>query len=255
MQIRMYDCGFGDCFRLESGFENKNPLYVDFGIRSGVTPKETRFGKIVSDMPQDKDFLLTHYHDDHYAGAIYAMGKTKFNNIYIPDIWNIDNEVSIAVIRSFLLRDLLNRMPLGKNVSLFDFLDKLCSSAAKVHFIKAGNDLQGIYNVLWPQKEYIVPFSETKLEKFKIKTLDIFEKLNGIATNLREAFLNWDSKKIMEQKRNCQEILPNFATMKSHDKSNLKKELEKWGNEISVVFHSKNIIDCNVLFIDSSVLS
>lgn len=30
MNITMYECGFGDCFKLEDN--NKNTLYVDFGI-------------------------------------------------------------------------------------------------------------------------------------------------------------------------------------------------------------------------------
>lgn len=32
MEIRMYECGFGDCFRLREA--NQVDLYVDFGIHS-----------------------------------------------------------------------------------------------------------------------------------------------------------------------------------------------------------------------------
>ena len=78
MKIRMYECGFGDCFRLRE--ENQVDLYVDFGIHtsswSGID-KINRFDNIIADMGKDTDFLLTHYHDDHFNGAIYMATHTN----------------------------------------------------------------------------------------------------------------------------------------------------------------------------------
>lgn len=34
MNIRMYDCGFGDCFKIVT--DVNNPLIVDFGIHKGT---------------------------------------------------------------------------------------------------------------------------------------------------------------------------------------------------------------------------
>ena len=77
MEIRMYECGFGDCFRLREA--NQVDLYVDFGIHSSSwsgNDKTNRFDNIIADMNEKKDFLLTHYHDDHFNGAIYMATTT-----------------------------------------------------------------------------------------------------------------------------------------------------------------------------------
>ena len=69
MEIRMYECGFGDCFRLREA--NQVDLYVDFGIHSSSwsgNDKTNRFDNIIADMNEKKDFLLTHCHDDHLMG-------------------------------------------------------------------------------------------------------------------------------------------------------------------------------------------
>ena len=59
MEIRMYECGFGDCFRLREA--NQVDLYVDFGIHSSSwsgNDKTNRFDNIIADMNEKKDFLL-----------------------------------------------------------------------------------------------------------------------------------------------------------------------------------------------------
>ena len=61
MEIRMYECGFGDCFRLREA--NQVDLYVDFGIHSSSwsgNDKTNRFDNVIADMNEKKDFLLTH---------------------------------------------------------------------------------------------------------------------------------------------------------------------------------------------------
>lgn len=40
MEIRMYECGFGDCFRLRR--KNDTDLYVDFGIHNSSWSSEER---------------------------------------------------------------------------------------------------------------------------------------------------------------------------------------------------------------------
>ena len=47
----MYECGFGDCFRLRE--DNQVDLYIDFGIHASSwkgTEKVKRFDQIISDM-------------------------------------------------------------------------------------------------------------------------------------------------------------------------------------------------------------
>ena len=82
MEIRMYECGFGDCFRLREA--NQVDLYVDFGIHSSSwsgNDKTNRFDNVIADMNEKKDFLLTHYHDDHFNGAIYMATTTPHQNL------------------------------------------------------------------------------------------------------------------------------------------------------------------------------
>ena len=55
MEIRMYECGFGDCFRLREA--NQVDLYVDFGIHSSSwsgNDKTNRFDNIIADMNEKK---------------------------------------------------------------------------------------------------------------------------------------------------------------------------------------------------------
>lgn len=94
MKIIMYDCGYGDCFQIKE--KNQNDLYVDFGIHKSLmkeSVRENRFSDIIGEMNEnhDADFLLTHYHEDHYNGAIYMAQNSnyRFSNVYIPDVWDV----------------------------------------------------------------------------------------------------------------------------------------------------------------------
>ena len=63
-----------------------------------------------------KDFLLTHYHDDHFNGAIYMATTTphRFNNVYISDVWNMPGSVyvtSLTLLRGIFTRSVI----LGEN--------------------------------------------------------------------------------------------------------------------------------------------
>ena len=59
MKIRMYECGFGDCFRIMQ--EGQRDLYVDFGTlqsNSSKSDREEKFKNIINEMNDDKDFIL-----------------------------------------------------------------------------------------------------------------------------------------------------------------------------------------------------
>lgn len=58
MEIRMYECGFGDCFRLREA--SQVDLYVDFGIHSSSwagKDKIKRFDNVIADMNEKKIFF------------------------------------------------------------------------------------------------------------------------------------------------------------------------------------------------------
>ena len=109
MKIRMYECGFGDCFRIMQ--EGQRDLYVDFGMlqsNSSKSDREKKFDNIINEMNEDKDFLLTHYHLDHFNGVLYMKrNRHSFRHVYIPDVWNINyREEAFALL---LLRDILRK--------------------------------------------------------------------------------------------------------------------------------------------------
>ena len=122
----MYECGFGDCFRLREA--NQVDLYVDFGIHSSSwsgNDKTNRFDNVIADMNEKKDFLLTHYHDDHFNGAIYMATTTphRFNDVYISDVWNMPGSVyvtSLTLLRGIFTRSVI----LGEN-TIIDFLETM----------------------------------------------------------------------------------------------------------------------------------
>ena len=127
----MFDTDFGDCFRIENEHV-ETPLYVDFGIhrRSSTltgAAETNRYEEIINDMPKEKDFLLTHYHDDHFSGAVY-MGQNypheKFRDVYIPDVWDTTDDY--LLIRCTIMIDIHEQI-------LISFL--FCVLYAEVMFI------------------------------------------------------------------------------------------------------------------------
>ena len=246
MNIRMYDCMFGDCFRVEPETDKYNPLYVDFGIHHRSAPKisrEDRYKKIIEDMPDHKDFLLTHYHEDHYDGVIYMYQNfpcQRFDNVYIPDIWNISG--SVYFVSLILLKGLLGNYYLNNNITLFSFLASICRNSGRIHFISKGDIVQKVYTVLWPEMDNIkVP-----------NDLDIPDELREIAS---------DIVRVMQRIGENGEVGEEYATVfdglndrfrqlsqpDDPNNSNIRK-LSDWENNISIVFHSTSRLKRNVIF-------
>lgn len=255
MYVRMYNCEFGDCFKIDT--ENRNlPLYVDFGIHRSALRQADRYARyedIIADMPRDKDFLLTHYHEDHYEGVIYAKnhGGIRFRNVYIPDIWNL--ECSVDILDLILLRGLLTRGILQDGVTLFDFLMSICNS--KIHFVGSMDSVQEQYTVLWPDRNRIIPYPD--IHRFLVnRGGDAYSRLHDISTQLRnlvvEAYRDEDGTIYLEGSEQRLAALRNQYIAIEIDpviyRSRISKELSDWENDISIVFHSKNVLDMNVLF-------
>ena len=79
MEIRMYECGFGDCFRLREA--NQVDLYVDFGIHSSSwsgNDKTNRFDNVIADMNEKKDFLCLSYRGCHRSAAAFLCRQLDF---------------------------------------------------------------------------------------------------------------------------------------------------------------------------------
>lgn len=252
MKIRMFDCGFGDCFNLIDNHDNS--LYVDFGIHiqsMNKVNREARYDKIINLIQDKSDFLLTHYHDDHYAGALY-MGKKgkKFHNVYIPDIWNIDG--SIQVITLLLLRGFFTKSVIKNNLSLIQFIIHICHFSGQIFFVKRNTCIQDSYIALWPDENYIRQRADKYYDSLNYDE-NILKRLYHISEKLRECVLNLEGTEGAEARegtvaelesleQNYQELAQEFAPKKS-----LQCKLTQFGNSISILFQNiKN--DKNILF-------
>lgn len=261
MEIRMYECGFGDCFRLRE--ENLDDLYVDFGIHTSSwsgNDRINRFDGIIAEMEEDKDFLLTHYHDDHFNGAIYMATNTphRFNNVYISDVWNMPESVyvtSLTLLRGIFTRSVI----LGEN-TIIDFLETICTRRSRIHFISRGvrfhNDQ---YIALWPERNCVARKAQRIFEELQdelgeenLERIErIANRLNALVTALEN---NTDSviepyvdrfNELREEYLAAQRTFDNLYG-KNYD-NNVQYRLTKFGNEISIVFQNYQA-DRSVLF-------
>lgn len=267
----MYDCKFGDCFRLEEEKnetdENgekqsieKQSLLVDCGIHnSSINVKKSREAKyddICNDLPENCDFLLTHFHCDHYEGAVYMveMKKYLFNKVFIPDIWDRDNVEAVFLT---LLRDIIT----DAGGLLIDFLID-CAKRGRVYSVSCGSNVNDQYVVLWPKKEYI----KKKASKLFLKVIrenglneeivrtgasqDWAGQLMNISISLNLIMLG------IGQINEDTKIQDNYASVKEQINSELSSEnrrklqvkLSNFGNEISIVFQNAIDGDKNILF-------
>ena len=262
MDIRMYNCYFGDCFKINISREAS--LLVDYGIYHSCKTRqirEDRFDDIYKDiMDNEVDFLLSHYHEDHYNGAIHANQNHgyQFKNVYIPDIWGFDG--CIEAINLELIRLILVGYKINKENTIFDFLKSICVSAGIINFVHRGSIIRNKYVALWPSQDYIKDQSSKILQE-TCKKLDIGEEdlsiLYGFATRMREIVLQIRSRDFKNDDliRYINDLEIEFyqfvENTRFRNKANKKAciPLKRFGNEISIVF--QNVEDTtseNVLF-------
>ena len=214
--------------------------------------REFRYKQIIAQMPDESDFLLTHYHDDHYAGAIYMGGIGKrFRNVYIPDIWNTSS--SVDIIKLVLLRGLITRSVLRRGLSLIRFLISICALAGKVFFIKRTSNIQDKYVALWPEQGYVEGKAKEIISGLSGE-MRMPEGLTSIAERLREIVLRLEVTERLEERSELIRGLENLereytalSTEITIDK-NLQYKLSCYGNGISIVFQNKYEVDRNILF-------
>lgn len=261
MKIRMYECGFGDCFRLSE--EGEVDLYVDFGIHSSSwsgKDKTDRFDNVIADMNEKKDFLLTHYHEDHFNGAIHMADTTphRFDDVYISDVWNMSGSVYVTSLT--LLRGIFTRSVIpGKN-TIIDFLDKICTRCSRIHFISRGVKFHSDrYIALWPEKEYVAKKAQRMFEQLWVElggeNLERIERIANRLNTIVIALANGNGgiiennevqfNELKEEYLDAQRIFDDLYGDR-YDNS-VQYRLTKFGNEISIVFQNYKV-NRNVLF-------
>lgn len=262
MEIRMYECGFGDCFRLRR--KNDTDLYVDFGIHNSSWSSEerkNRFMYIINDMENEKNFLLSHYHDDHYNGAIYMAKNTKhkFRDVYVPDVWNMPESVHITSL--MLLRDIFTKSIICGENTIIDFFESICTNRSTIYFLSRGSKFhKNQYLVLWPEKGYVADKAEKIFTKMQEEMSNVhIEQIQMIASRLNELILQAGKTDFGENMKNYSgqfsELEEQYVDLKyqiesgynNKFKNKMQYKLTRFGNEISIVFQNCSG-DKNVLF-------
>lgn len=253
MSIIMYDCGFGDCFCIRNEYVDR-PLLVDFGIHtsSKIGNKSIMYMNVLGDLRHmvnegGVDFLLTHYHTDHFSGLMHLIRKRKrcaalrhirFENVYIPNVWNIKNsrEIVMALLLSYL------PSPGKRKMNIIDFLMAICQTDGSVHLINRGSMIGNELIALWPPNG----LSPEKLFR-EINIMDerFLRLLSEMAGELIEVVLtmicNMENRDYPEAIHRMKMIKRRFYKLCQgvppfNDNAELK--LNTFGNEVSIVFHN-----------------
>lgn len=168
MKIRAYNCLFGDCYCIDNLVDD--PLFVDFGIHRRCKSSDKhikRYNSIIEDISNfdSKDFLLTHYHEDHYSGLVRMMEDKKyhksFGKVYLPFIplREEQEKEAIQIIELILINGILRfRFDIDglKKYSFIKLLESVYNATNKIVFLKRGDCINGRYKVLWPDVNVVV---------------------------------------------------------------------------------------------------
>lgn len=262
MKIRMYECGFGDCFRIMQ--EGQRDLYVDFGTlqsNSSKSDREEKFKNIINEMNDDKEFLLTHYHLDHFNGVLYMVKQNVhgFRHVYIPDVWNINyrqGAFALLLLRDILRKDTI-RIGEKKVMSLLCFFESICLSHSTIHFITRGNKFHNNqFIALWPSKKYVDKKTHDLYKKLGKKFgKEKMNRVKALSVKLIDLLDSYQKNKELDYEHEFNDIKLEFIEIKSMFNDDISlvntkyvgKQLNELGNEISIVFQNC-AGDKNVLF-------
>lgn len=255
MTIKMFDCGFGDSFLLHYN-EECNPLLVDFGIhqrskKRGKVPAYENVVKTVNAIDK-KDFMLTHFHGDHFSGMLYwkkhwrtAYPNRNFDKIIVPGV------NSLAVIKVLLFLSL--RCSHDK-VYFIEFLEWYCRSRFRGLRLVSRGDRYHNLEILWPDKKSIEENAKKNLavlnedDEFATKLSPLLnfaeEILILINTLTEDTFNDYEEaiKLLVEVKKAKKTIEDSLSDEEKKKYIEKIKELNI-GNECSIVFQYKESID------------
>lgn len=255
MSVVMYDCGFGDCFCLQEEYVTR-PLYIDFGIHSASKKgnKNRIYRNVLDDMRKmieqgeiGIDFLLTHYHTDHFSGLMYLirqrnrcneLQQIRFENVYIPDIWGIANsrDVVMALLMSYLPGYGRRRM------NIFDFLIAICNTGGCIHLTNRGSIIGNELIALWPPSDITSGIRLREIDgisdEFVITLGDIADELINVVLALIQNQRDGDC---VDAVFNLKELKMRFYRLcKNAPRIDIgtRTKLNEFGNEVSIVFHN-----------------
>lgn len=253
-RIRAYNCQFGDCYCIFNSPDN--PLYVDFGIHRRCGCNSCRYDSIINDIKSfsQKDFLLTHYHEDHYSGLIRMMENDEnhktFGTVYLPCIplESEQTKEALLIIKLVLTNGILrfkHDIEALKKLSFIRLLDSVYKATNEIVFLKKGDQLRGKYKVLWPDPGIVID----DINRNNPLDSEVSEGLHKISIGLLKVLRIGNKEDNGNKLKKLQEDYIDFV------RENMKKikayvsKTNNISNEHCIVFH--NIEDAegdNILF-------
>lgn len=158
MKIQMYNMGLGECFLLEEGEER---IAVNCGSRNKKINR-TECGVLyreIKDRTKNEgyDFLLTQFDPEHISGFLqFEEGHmdSRGRSLYLPDLFS--ERWMSELLALLLLQDLsIGGFLPGKAVTLAGLMETLLHSSYTLHFLKRGDCIGKVFQVLWPQKDML----------------------------------------------------------------------------------------------------
>lgn len=252
MKIRAYNCLFGDCYCIYNA--DDNPLYVDFGIHKRCSSSDDGHNKQYNSIIKDinnlkcKDFLLSHYHEDHYSGFVKMMKDSKnhktFNTVYLPFIplEEGQTEEALLIIKTILMNGILRFKHDIKGLekqSFIKLLDSVYKATDTIVFLKKGDKVNNKYTILWPEVDTVVN-DINKSKTLKKDSSEYFEKdLNGISRGLFDIIRTGSRNDNTYKLDRLQKEYISFASNIIYKIKTYVSKTNNISNEHCIVFHNE----------------
>lgn len=252
--IDVIDVGYGECIVFEG---NANKIFmVDCGSMNTILKSSgTKFKDYVTNfiMPRyrdacEKNFLLTHFHKDHFCGLKYILKKEKnyFDKIYIPYPALAENRRALILEMAIYAFVFLKRQQTFASLStsalfIFEFLREN-SYSSKIFPLKRGDifNFSGVnYQILNPFN-YFFPFSPDFINI--IELLDTLLR-NSLQTELVGKFF-YLRNSFCEEYINCCDLCRKFNSFMEESVNKSIKKLKFYAVELNNL--SKNWIGADV---------